>query len=51
MENMYNRLMHIQIEFSELREISSNIKVIENYIRVMLRKPRCKDYMSALDAM
>jgi gag-polypeptide of LTR copia-type len=50
-ENMYNRLIHIQNKFSELRETLSNEKVIGKLLRVMLRKPKWEGYVSALEAM
>jgi gag-polypeptide of LTR copia-type len=51
LENMYNKLIHIQNEFSELEETLSNGKIIEKLLRVMLMKPRWEGYMSALEVM
>jgi hypothetical protein len=48
---MYNRFIHIQNKFVELGEILSNEKVIDFFLRVMLRKPKWKGYVSALEAM
>jgi hypothetical protein len=45
---MSNRLIHIQNEFGELREILSNRKVI---LCIMLRKLRWGGYVSGLEAI
>jgi gag-polypeptide of LTR copia-type len=51
LENIYNRLIHIQNKFSELGETLSNRKVIGKLLRVMLRKPKWEGYVSALEAI
>jgi gag-polypeptide of LTR copia-type len=51
LEDMYIRLMHIQNEFIELGEPLSNDKLAEKLLRVLLRKPRWKGYVRALEAM
>jgi hypothetical protein len=40
---MYNRFIHVQNEFNELRETLSNGKVIGKFLRVIIRKLRLKD--------
>jgi gag-polypeptide of LTR copia-type len=50
-EEMYNRLLSIQNEFSDLDEPLTNNKVIDKIIRVMLRRPRWEALVSALEAM
>jgi gag-polypeptide of LTR copia-type len=50
-EEMYNRLLSIQNEFSDLDESLTNNKVISKILRVMLRRPRWEALVSALEAM
>ena len=50
-EDMYNRLMHIQNEFIELGEPLSNDKIVGKLLRVMLRRPRWEGLVSALEAI
>jgi hypothetical protein len=47
-KNIYNRLVYIQKEIYELGETLFNEKVIKKYC-VLLRKPRCEGYVSALE--
>jgi gag-polypeptide of LTR copia-type len=39
-EEMYNRLLSIQNEFSDLGESLTNNKVVDKILRVILRRPR-----------
>ena len=50
-ENMYNRLMHIQNEFTELGEPLSNNKIVGKLLRVMLMRDRWSGLVSALEAI
>jgi hypothetical protein len=50
-EEMYNRLLSIQNEFSDLGEPLTNNKVVGKILRVMLRRPRWKALVSTLEAM
>jgi gag-polypeptide of LTR copia-type len=50
-EEMYNRLLSIQNEFSDLGEPLTNNKVVGKILRVMLRMPRWKALVSTLEAM
>jgi TFIIF-interacting CTD phosphatase-like protein len=51
LENIYNKLIHIQNEFYKLGETLSNENVIEKILCVMLRKIRWEGYVSALETM
>jgi gag-polypeptide of LTR copia-type len=50
-EEMYNRLLSIQNEFSDLDEPLTNNKVVAKILRVMLRMPRWEELVSVLEAM
>jgi gag-polypeptide of LTR copia-type len=50
-EKIYNKLLYIQNEFSDLDEPLTNNKVIGTMLRVMLRKSRWEAFVSALEAM
>jgi gag-polypeptide of LTR copia-type len=50
-KEMYNRLLSIQNEFSDLGEPLTNNKVIGKILKVMLRRPRWKALVSALEVM
>jgi gag-polypeptide of LTR copia-type len=50
-EEMYNRLLSIQNEFSDLGEPLTNNKVVGKILRVMLRRPRWEALVSALETM
>jgi gag-polypeptide of LTR copia-type len=50
-EEMYNRLLSIQNEFSDLGESLINNKVIDKILKVMLRMSRWEALVSALEAM
>ena len=50
-EDMYNRLMHIQNEFTELGEPLSNNKIVGKLLRVMLMRERWSGLVSALEAI
>jgi gag-polypeptide of LTR copia-type len=50
-EEMYNRLLSIQNEFSDLDEPLTNNKVIGKILRVMLQRPRWEALVFALETM
>jgi gag-polypeptide of LTR copia-type len=50
-EEIYNRLLSIQNEFSNLGEPLTNNKVVGKILRVMLRRPRWEALISALEGM
>jgi gag-polypeptide of LTR copia-type len=50
-DEMHNRLLSIQMEFSDLGEPLTNNKVISKILRVILRRPRWEALVSVLEAM
>jgi len=50
-EDMYNRLMHIQNEFIELGEPLSNNKIVGKLLRIMLMRDKWSGLVSALEAI
>jgi hypothetical protein len=50
-EEMYNRLLSIKNEFSDLGEPLINNKVVGKILRVMLRRLIWEAFISALEAM
>ena len=50
-EDMYNRLMHIQNEFVELGEPLSNDKIVGKLLRIMLGRSKWEGLISALEAI
>jgi endonuclease III-like uncharacterized protein len=50
-KEIYNRLLSIQNEFSDLDESLTNNKVIGKILSVMLQRPRWETLVSTLEAM
>jgi gag-polypeptide of LTR copia-type len=50
-EEIYNKLLSIQNEFSKLSEPLTNNKVIDKILSVMLWRPRWKAFVSVLEVM
>jgi gag-polypeptide of LTR copia-type len=50
-EEMYNRLLSIKNEFSDLGESLTNNKAVGKILMVTLRRPRWEALVSALEAM